>query len=342
MNGTRMADAAAPPRGPKGAMAQARSVSKAASRESAGKRGEPVRDPQAAPSAACGVSAAQRSEYGFGSPLFHRAHISSRGPAEIMVSVPLAMMASRASVRGDRPPTTVAMISGQASSVVSNRASTLFDGINRSWYPTAPSRKNSLFSPGFRGWRLPSALLQSRWLVSGRSSSGAERALPLSTFVLTSFALRGAPCGDDPRPRAALGGYHEEKPSKRGRPDDPIAFLFVGMCPIRKPVRLLFYAVASFFLGVIAVAVGGAAALEGMFSPGGLVIGGSYEPWQTLLAAVLIATPLVFVLLAVVSIFVRPGDAPASAADIRELIAAMEGRDSSVSPAIDRPLGGRH
>ena len=106
--------------------------------------------------------------------------------------------------------------------------------------------------------------------------------------------------------------------------------------------RLLFYAVASFFLGVIAVAVGGAAALEGMFSPGGLVIGGSHEPWETMLAAVLIASPLVFVLLAVVSIFVRPGDAPVTAADIRELLAALERRDSSVSPAIDRPLGGRH
>jgi hypothetical protein len=78
-------------------------------------------------------------------------------------------------------------------------------------------------------------LLQSRWLVSGRSSSGSERALDSPTFVCTSFALRGAPCGDDSRPRTALRRYHDQESPERGRPNNPETFVVVGVGPIRKP-----------------------------------------------------------------------------------------------------------
>lgn len=89
---------------------------------------------------------------------------------------------------------------------------------------------------------------------------------------------------------------------------------------------LLFYATASFFMGIVAIATGGAAVLESIFAPGGLAVGGSHEPWQTILDALVIAMPLVFVVLAVYSMFVRPDDAPATATDIRTLIAEL-GRD---------------
>src|SRR3990172_9527658 len=74
---------------------------------------------------------AHRSPYGFASPLPCRAHISIRGPADTRPVLPSTWMASNASVRGDRPPSIVAMMTGHASSVDSKRASTLFDGINR-------------------------------------------------------------------------------------------------------------------------------------------------------------------------------------------------------------------
>ena len=79
--------------------------------------GECARENQAAPSATRRGSAPHRSAYGFGSPLLYRAHISRRGPADTLAAVPSAMMASSASVRGDRPPSTAAMIAGHASRV---------------------------------------------------------------------------------------------------------------------------------------------------------------------------------------------------------------------------------
>jgi hypothetical protein len=138
-----------------------------------------------------------------GSPLFRRAQRSSRGPAEIEPLRPSASYQSSESVRGERPPATVAMITGQASRVDLNLARILFEGINRSVYPTAPSIQISRFSPGFAAYRPTSALLQSRPLTSGMNMGSSG-----SIFVRISLALRGAPCGDDPRPRAALGGYH--------------------------------------------------------------------------------------------------------------------------------------
>ena len=200
-------------------------------------RGAPCRDGQAAPLATRRGVAVQRSPYRLGSPLLYRAHISMRGPADTNTARPSARIASSASVRGDRPPSIVAMITGHAARVDSKRASTLFDGISRNWYPTAPSRKNSLFSPGCRGCGPTTALLQSRWLVSGRSSSGSGLAFSSSTFVFTAFALRGAPCGDDARLWAAFRRYHEQQPAKRRGSDDPGALLVLGVRLIRKPSR---------------------------------------------------------------------------------------------------------
>jgi ABC-type dipeptide/oligopeptide/nickel transport system permease component len=87
---------------------------------------------------------------------------------------------------------------------------------------------------------------------------------------------------------------------------------------------LLFYATASFFLGVIAVATGGAVVLQSIFSPGTAVVGGDHEPWQTIIDALAIALPLVFLALAGFSIFVQPTDAPATASDIRTLISELD------------------
>src|SRR4051812_20468638 len=89
---------------------------------------------------------------------------------------------------------------------------------------------------------------------------------------------------------------------------------------------LLFYAISSFFLGLVAVATGGASVMQSMFDPDEFVIGGSHEPWQTLLVALVIAVPLVFVLLAMYSLVRTSSDAPATAADIRELVAQLDRR----------------
>jgi len=189
----------------------------------------------AQPSATRREAVVHRSAYGFGSPLLYRAHISMRGPADTRPTVPSVMIASSASVRGERPASTVAMITGHASRVDAKRASTLFDGINRSWYDTAPSMKTSVFSPGLRARRPTSALLQSIRLVSGRCSSATSRAVRSATFVFTSFALRGAPCGDDSRLWATFRRYHEQEGPKHGGPDDPGALLLVRMRIIGTP-----------------------------------------------------------------------------------------------------------
>lgn len=99
---------------------------------------------------------------------------------------------------------------------------------------------------------------------------------------------------------------------------------------------LLFYGVSSFFLGLVALATGGAAVLQSIFDPGGFAIGGSHEPWQTILEALAVAVPLVFVTLAVLSIVRPSGDAPATAAEIRQLVAALEGRNANRPPATDQ------
>lgn len=142
------------------------------------------------------------SPFGHGSPLFSRAKAIRNGPAAMCQRWPADPIASSDNVRGDRPDSAAAMIAGQASRVEVNRPITLVDGISLSWYSTAPSRQISTFSPGWRAYRPTSALLQSSWLVSGRMSSSSSTPTRGSTsFVFTAFALRGAPCGNNARPR---------------------------------------------------------------------------------------------------------------------------------------------
>ncbi len=161
-----------------------------------------------APSSATRLPGCRRARisYGWGSPLFRRAQPSSRGPAEMLPPLPSAPFQSRDRVRGDRPPSTVAMITGQASSVESNRARILLEGISLNEYPTAPSMQISVFSPGAFAYLPISAWLQSKPLTSGMKNSSSG-----SSFVRMSFALRGAPCGNDSRLGTALGRYHDEQ-----------------------------------------------------------------------------------------------------------------------------------
>ncbi len=168
--------------------------------------------------------------HGYGSdlPLLRRAKPSSLGPAEILPLLPSAAFQSRDSVLGDRPLSMVAMIAGQASSVDLNRARILLEGISRSEYPIAPSMQISVFSPGFLAKRFGSHG------VPG-SISGISRSSSVDVFI--SFALRGAPCGDDPRPRAVRRGYHDDHEALRGVPDGAGAVLRDRMSEIRPLVR---------------------------------------------------------------------------------------------------------
>ena len=119
--------------------------------EPATPRGAPCGDDQAAPSATRPPECrGARLGYGWGSPLLSRANPSSLGPAAMLPLRPSAMIASSDRVRGDRPPSTVLMITGHASRVDSNRARILLDGISLSAYPIAPSMQISVFSPGLR------------------------------------------------------------------------------------------------------------------------------------------------------------------------------------------------
>jgi len=147
------------------------------------------------------------------SPLLCLAPRARRGPAEIDSKVWSAKTASSESVRGDRPLSVVLMIAGQASSVDLYRPRTLFHGMSRSWYATAPSMKISVLSPGLRanGLRSHSTLDRS---ISGMSRSKS------SVDVVIAFALRGAPCGDDSGPRARSGGYHDEEAATVRPADD--------------------------------------------------------------------------------------------------------------------------
>jgi len=145
-----------------------------------------------------------RFAYEWGSPLLCLAHRSSRGPAEILPPLPFKPFQSSESVRGDRPPSTVAMMAGQASSVDPKRARILLDGMSRREYPTAPSIQISVFSPGLRARGLGSHSPREK-SISGISRSGS------SIDEGIAFALRGAPCGDDSRPWAARGDYHDQQ-----------------------------------------------------------------------------------------------------------------------------------
>ena len=189
--------------------------------------GTTCRDDQATPSATRVVGSPDRSAHGWGPPSFSRAHRSSRGPAEMDPKVPSAKTASSDKVRGDLPPPTAAMIAGHASSVDANRARTRFEGMSRSWYATAPSMKISVFSPGWRTLRFGTNS------TFEKSISGMKNSSSGSSFVFTSFALRGAPCGNDPRPWAAFGRYHEQKLSSTRMTDHDEPFIVAMVKGIR-------------------------------------------------------------------------------------------------------------
>jgi hypothetical protein len=92
---------------------------------------------------------------------------------------------------------------------------------------------------------------------------------------------------------------------------------------------LLFYAAATFLLGLLANAAGGGNVLQSVFDPGSFAIGGSLEPWSTTLKILTLAIPGAFVTMAAGSIFVHPAEGPATASDLRDLVAEL--RQSSGS-----------
>ena len=87
---------------------------------------------------------------------------------------------------------------------------------------------------------------------------------------------------------------------------------------------LLFYAAATFLLGLVANAAGGANVLQSIFAPGSFVVGGSLEPWKTVLNILTLAIPGAFLAMAAGSIFVHPKEGPATASELRDLIAELQ------------------
>lgn len=172
-----------------------------------------------------------RLGYGWGSPLLSRANPSSLGPAEMLPLRPSARIASRHRVRGDRPSSMVLMISGHASRVDSNRARILLDGISLSAYPIASSMQISVFSPGLRARGLGKSS------TVKKSISGMKNSSSGSSFVRMSFALRGAPCGDDSGHRARNGDYHDQQAANARPTDDPHPILKARVFSVVRPRR---------------------------------------------------------------------------------------------------------
>jgi hypothetical protein len=147
---------------------------------------------------------------------------SSRLPELTRPRVPSAMWQSRTRHFGGIPRSTSASTAGHASRVVSKRPTTLFEGISRSEYPTAPSIRIPKPS-GNRGPFARLARLKSKYRWELRLTSS-------SSYVFIAFALRGAPCGDDPRQRkVALGGYHCQQAGPLRPADGQLAWFVDGM-----------------------------------------------------------------------------------------------------------------
>ena len=134
---------------------------------------------------------------------------TSRRPEPTWPRRPFAQCQSRTRHFAGIPRSISARTAGHASNVDENRPTTLFEGMRRIEYSIAPSIRMSRPSPGRRAYRPSSPLLKS--YSTERSTS--------ALFVRISFALRGAPCGDDLRAWPAFGGYHDEKPTKIGPTD---------------------------------------------------------------------------------------------------------------------------
>lgn len=94
---------------------------------------------------------------------------------------------------------------------------------------------------------------------------------------------------------------------------------------------LLFYAATSFFLGLMASAAGGAVVLQSIFSPSSFIADGTLEPWKTGLNLLALGIPAAFLAMAVGSLFVHPAEGPATASELRELIAELDPNAKSAS-----------
>ena len=134
---------------------------------------------------------------------------TSRRPELTWPRRPFAQCQSRTRHLAGIPRSISARTAGHASNVDENRPTTLFEGMRRSEYPIAPSTRMSRPSPRGREYRPSSPLLKS---YSTELSTSA-------LFVCISFALRGAPCGDDSRAGLAVRGYHDEDAIKIGPTD---------------------------------------------------------------------------------------------------------------------------
>ena len=84
------------------------------------------------------------------------------------------------------------------------------EGISRSEYSTAPSMTMPKPSASILAYLPNSTFPDSRM--------SAESVLP-SSFVRITFALRGAPCGNDPGLDPVIGGYHHQDSAEIGATD---------------------------------------------------------------------------------------------------------------------------
>ena len=110
----------------------------------------------------CRASAAHRSAYGLGSPLLYRAQHLEPWTRRHQGGSPVSQDGiERERARGAATLDRLDDHRPRLERGSQTGAATLFDGISRSWYATAPSTKISVFSPGLRAQRPISALLQS-------------------------------------------------------------------------------------------------------------------------------------------------------------------------------------
>jgi hypothetical protein len=132
-----------------------------------------------------------------------RAIPTSVRPTLTLYRLPSARWASRTMHLAGTPRSTAATTVGQRARVVPERDSTLFEGIKRIEYPVAPSMV--MVDPS--GNRGPFARV-----AREKSYSSCMSGPRLASGVGMSFALRGAPCGDDSRRlRIALRRYHDQQ-----------------------------------------------------------------------------------------------------------------------------------
>lgn len=133
-----------------------------------------------------------------------RASRSRRAPAAIRSRRASGRQTSRASVRRWRPASISSRTLEKARFESGYAPSGRFEGMSRTAYAMAPStRMSKPFSMPGNGPRR----------TAGRVEGSAD-------FVVMSFALRGAPCGDDPDDIAPPREDHHEE-AVRARPSDP-------------------------------------------------------------------------------------------------------------------------